>query len=93
MVVVAHEEHAIHAGRRGRRGIADPSQAGLRRDGEVGVRNGRSKAGTELDEGTLKVYARERLAGPKVPRDFVFMESLPRNPTGKVLKRELKGRA
>jgi fatty-acyl-CoA synthase len=49
------------------------------------------KSGSTLDEGTLKVFARERLAGPKVPRDYVFMEHLPRNPTGKVLKRELRG--
>jgi fatty-acyl-CoA synthase len=48
------------------------------------------KAGTDLDEGTLKTFMRERLAGPKVPRDFVFVASLPRNPTGKVLKRELR---
>jgi fatty-acyl-CoA synthase len=46
--------------------------------------------GSTVDEGALKVYARERLAGPKVPRDFVFLDSLPRNPTGKVLKRELR---
>lgn len=51
------------------------------------------RSGSELDEGLLKVYARERLAGPKVPRDFVFLESLPRNPTGKVLKRELRERS
>jgi len=49
------------------------------------------KSGSTLDEGTLKAFARERLAGPKVPRDYVFMEHLPRNPTGKVLKRELRG--
>src|SRR5262249_16645509 len=48
------------------------------------------KAGSALDEGALKGWARERLAGPKVPRDFVFIEHLPRNPTGKVLKRELR---
>jgi fatty-acyl-CoA synthase len=48
------------------------------------------RAGHELDEGVLKVWMRERLAGPKVPRDFVFLEVLPRNPTGKVLKRELR---
>jgi fatty-acyl-CoA synthase len=49
------------------------------------------KHGSNLDEGMLKVFVRERLAGPKVPRDYVFIEHLPRNPTGKVLKRELRG--
>ena len=50
------------------------------------------RAGSALDEGALKVFARERLAGPKVPRDVVFLDALPRNPTGKVLKRELRER-
>jgi fatty-acyl-CoA synthase len=48
------------------------------------------KGGRTLDEGALKAFVRERLAGPKVPRDFVFVEALPRNPTGKVLKRDLR---
>jgi fatty-acyl-CoA synthase len=48
------------------------------------------REGAELDEGGLKVWCRERLAGPKVPRDYVFLVALPRNPTGKVLKRELR---
>ncbi len=48
------------------------------------------RPGSALDEGALKTWCRERLAGPKVPRDFVFMDALPRNPTGKVLKRELR---
>ncbi len=43
-----------------------------------------------VDEGALKAWAREKMAGPKVPREFVFLEALPRNPTGKVLKRELR---
>ena len=51
------------------------------------------RAGATLDEGELKAFARERLAGPKVPRDFVVIDALPRNPTGKVLKRELRERA
>jgi fatty-acyl-CoA synthase len=49
------------------------------------------RSGATADEGAVKAFARERLAGPKVPRDFVFIDSLPRNPTGKVLKRELRG--
>ena len=51
------------------------------------------RAGAHVDEGALKAFARERLAGPKVPRDFVIVDSLPRNPTGKILKRELRERS
>ena len=50
------------------------------------------RGGSTLDEGAVKAWCRERLAGPKVPREFVFLEALPRNPTGKVLKRELRAR-
>jgi len=38
----------------------------------------------------LKRHVRDHLARYKVPRDIVFLEELPRNPTGKVLKRMLK---
>jgi fatty-acyl-CoA synthase len=48
------------------------------------------KPGTSVDDAGLKLWCRERLAGPKVPRDFAFLDGLPRNPTGKVLKRELR---
>ncbi|WP_394822582.1 class I adenylate-forming enzyme family protein [Pendulispora albinea] len=48
------------------------------------------KPGTQLDDALLKTWSRERLAGPKVPRDFVFVDALPRNATGKVIKRDLR---
>jgi fatty-acyl-CoA synthase len=48
------------------------------------------KRGVTPDEGSLNTFARERLAAPKVPREFVFLDALPRNPTGKVMKRELR---
>lgn len=48
------------------------------------------RRGAELDEGTLIAFARSRLSGPKLPREIVFLDRLPRNPTGKVLKRELR---
>jgi fatty-acyl-CoA synthase len=48
------------------------------------------KPGSDLTDAGLKAWARERLSGAKVPREFVFVEALPRNPTGKVLKRELR---
>ena len=43
----------------------------------------------QLDEETVKEYVKANLARYKVPRDVVFLEELPRNATGKVLKREL----
>jgi len=35
-------------------------------------------------------YARARIAGYKVPRSVDFLDELPRNPSGKILKRELR---
>ena len=40
-------------------------------------------------EDELKEHVRANLARYKVPREIVFLEELPRNATGKVLKREL----
>ncbi|MCW2797758.1 AMP-binding protein, partial [Nocardioides sp.] len=47
------------------------------------------KDGTNCSEEDLKGWIRENLARYKVPREFVFLHELPRNATGKVLKREL----
>src|SRR3954470_12359666 len=48
------------------------------------------KENAELDEDGVKTYVKEHLARYKVPREVVFLDELPRNPTGKVLKRELR---
>jgi fatty-acyl-CoA synthase len=48
------------------------------------------RPGSQVDDAVLRAWCRERLSGPKVPRDVIFLEDLPRNPTGKVLKRELR---
>jgi acyl-CoA synthetase (AMP-forming)/AMP-acid ligase II len=45
--------------------------------------------GTKLDEPAVKEYVKRNLARFKVPREVVFLEQLPRNATGKILKREL----
>src|SRR3984893_5151456 len=45
---------------------------------------------SSIDEDAIKVYVREHLARYKVPREVVFLDELPRNPTGKILKRELR---
>jgi fatty-acyl-CoA synthase len=49
--------------------------------------------GQDLSEAEIKEYVRENLARYKVPREVVFLDELPRNPTGKVLKRELAAHA
>ncbi len=43
-----------------------------------------------LTEEGVKDYVKENLARFKVPRAVTFLDELPRNPTGKVLKRELE---
>ena len=45
--------------------------------------------GADIDEDAIKAYVKENLARYKVPREVVFLDELPRNPTGKILKREL----
>jgi fatty-acyl-CoA synthase len=47
------------------------------------------REGASLTEDDVKDYVRANLARYKTPREVVFVEELPRNPTGKVLKREL----
>lgn len=46
-----------------------------------------------LDADGVRAYVRQRLARHKVPRDVVFLDALPRNETGKVLKKELLAEA
>jgi acyl-CoA synthetase (AMP-forming)/AMP-acid ligase II len=48
--------------------------------------------GKDVNEEDLKGYVKKNLARYKVPREIVFVDELPRNATGKVLKRELAER-
>jgi long-chain acyl-CoA synthetase len=48
------------------------------------------RAGATLDADELVAFARARLAGYKLPRSIEFVGALPRTPSGKVLKRELR---
>jgi fatty-acyl-CoA synthase len=50
------------------------------------------KAGTTLTEDDIRAHCREVLAGFKVPKFVVVIDSLPKNPSGKILKRELRER-
>ncbi len=65
-------------------GVPDP------RLGEVGRAYLVTGPGHALAEADVLAFCRERLANYKVPRRVVFRDALPRNPSGKVLKRVLK---
>ncbi|MET3962629.1 fatty-acyl-CoA synthase [Marmoricola sp. OAE513] len=47
------------------------------------------KPGESLEATAVQDFVKDNLARYKSPRDVVFLDELPRNPTGKVLKREL----
>ena len=48
------------------------------------------KAGEALSEADIIAHARTQIAGYKCPKSVDFIESLPRNPSGKILRRELR---
>jgi len=68
-------------------GVPDP------RLGEAGRAFLVPRAGHALAEADVLAFCRERLANYKVPRRVVFRDALPRNASGKVLKRVLKEEA
>ncbi|MER6184750.1 acyl-CoA synthetase [Streptomyces sp. NPDC001652] len=50
------------------------------------------RAGEEVEEAELIAHAREKLAHFKAPKRVLFVDELPRNASGKILKRELRDR-
>lgn len=48
------------------------------------------KPGAELDEGDLIAYTRERIAAFKVPKTIDVIPEMPRNASGKILRRQLR---
>jgi fatty-acyl-CoA synthase len=48
-----------------------------------------TKPDSKLTPDEVRAYIKSNLARFKVPRDVEFLDQLPRNPTGKVLKRNL----
>ena len=67
-------------------GVMDESR------GEVAVAFVELKEGAAFDEVSLRKFCREHLPQFKVPRDIRHIDKLPRNPTGKIMRRELKGK-
>ncbi len=48
------------------------------------------KDGQRVDAADIITWARERIAGYKCPKSVDFIPALPRNPSGKILRRELR---
>ncbi len=65
-------------------GLADPMR------GEVPIAFVELEDGAAFDEKAVLALCREKLAGYKVPREVRVLDALPRNATGKILRRELQ---
>jgi acyl-CoA synthetase (AMP-forming)/AMP-acid ligase II len=48
------------------------------------------ESGSTVSEEQIIAYVKTKIAGYKVPKSIDFTDALPRNPTGKLLKRELR---
>jgi acyl-CoA synthetase (AMP-forming)/AMP-acid ligase II len=75
-------------------GVAEVAVIGVpdERLGEVGKAFVVVLPGVELDEDTVIDHTREHLANFKTPRSVEFLDALPRNPGGKVVKPLLRYR-
>ena len=73
-------------------GVADAAVIGVADDrlGEVGRAFIVRRADTGIDEEAVIAYTRKHLANFKVPRSVVFLDQLPRNAGGKVVKPTLR---
>lgn len=73
-------------------GVAETAVIGVpdERLGEVGKAFVVVKPGSSLDEKAVIAHTKEHLANFKIPRSVVFLDVLPRNPGGKVVKPQLR---
>jgi fatty-acyl-CoA synthase len=72
--------------------VAEAAIIGVPNDkwGEVGLAVLALKPGATIDRATVVEHCVTRLAKFKIPNDIAIVDALPRNATGKVLKRELR---
>jgi len=89
LIVIASVDDLHHSvsdpvGRLARAELVEDEDFGQRLRAYVALRGGR-----DVSEQELKDHVKANLARYKVPREVVFVDELPRNATGKVLKRDL----
>jgi fatty-acyl-CoA synthase len=72
-------------------GVADVAVVGVddEKFGQALVAYVVRQGGSTVSEDELRAHVKRELAGYKVPREVVFRDELPRNETGKVVKRDL----
>jgi len=58
--------------------------------GEVPIAFVELKEGATFDEASLRAHCRTLLAGYKVPKEIRVLDALPRNATGKIMRRQLR---
>ena len=87
----AEIENMLH----GMPGVAEAAVIGVadERLGEVGKAYIVAKPGAVIDERAVIAWCREQMANFKVPRSVEFLDCLPRNASGKILKAELRQRS
>jgi fatty-acyl-CoA synthase len=73
-------------------GVSDVAVIGTGDDkwGETPKAYVEAHAGATVNRAEIESFCRTKLAGYKVPRHVEFIDALPRNPTGKVLKKKLR---
>lgn len=73
--------------------VAEAAVIGIRDElrGEIPIAYVVLREGVDATPAELREHCRERLAGYKVPREVRIATALPRAPTGKILKRALRG--
>ena len=49
-----------------------------------------AKQGHPLDEAAVIAFCNQHMAGFKAPKRVIFVDQLPKNPSGKLLKRSLR---
>jgi acyl-CoA synthetase (AMP-forming)/AMP-acid ligase II len=45
---------------------------------------------SKISEGEVQNYCEDKMAHYKIPSTIIFMDEIPRTPTGKILKRNLR---